>query len=124
MLFISIHQDSNYPARTGYTEEIGGGGGEGYTINIPLPPGCGSEAYFQSFDRVVVPALEAFQPELILVSSGFDAGYLDPLATMMLSSEHFREIGKKLNKAAVDLCGGKIIYAHEVSRWVGGWVDG
>jgi len=57
VLFISIHQDSNYPARTGYVEERGEEEGEGYTINIPLPPGCGCEAYFQAFERVVLPAV-------------------------------------------------------------------
>lgn len=58
MLFISIHQDSNYPAHTGYTKENGTGKGEGYTINLPLPPGCGHGAYYAAFDRVVVPALK------------------------------------------------------------------
>ncbi len=62
----------------------------GFTINVPLPPGSGSGAYRASFDRVVLPALDAFSPELLLVSCGFDAAYLDPLSHMMLSSEDFR----------------------------------
>ena len=57
---------------------------------------------------------QAFSPELLLVSSGYDAGFLDPLATMMLSSEHFRVLGQKLNGVAEEVCGGKIVYAHEV----------
>ncbi|KAM3571781.1 hypothetical protein VYU27_006185 [Nannochloropsis oceanica] len=118
VLFISIHQDSNYPAGTGYVEERGQEGGEGFTINIPLPPGSGSEAYYQAFDRVVLPAVRAFAPELLLVSSGYDAGFLDPLATMMLSSEHFRVLGQKMNGVAAEVCGGKIVYAHE-----GGYSD-
>lgn len=61
---------------------------------------------------------QAFQPELILVSSGFDAGYIDPLAAMMLSSEHFRGLGQRLNAAAREVCGGRIVYAHE-----GGYSD-
>ncbi|EWM27914.1 histone deacetylase superfamily protein [Nannochloropsis gaditana] len=118
VLFISIHQDSNYPAHTGYVEENGTGKGEGTTINIPLPPGSGSGAYFEAFDRVILPAVRAFAPELLLVSSGYDAGYLDPLATMMLSSEHFRTLGQKLNGLAEDVCDGRIVYVHE-----GGYSD-
>jgi len=57
---------------------------------------------------------QAFAPELLLVSSGYDAGFLDPLATMMLSSEHFRVLGQKMNGVAAEVCGGKIVYAHEV----------
>ena len=60
VLFISIHQDSNYPAHTGYAAENGAGKGEGYNINISLPPGCGHGAYYAAFDRVVVPALQVF----------------------------------------------------------------
>ena len=59
---------------------------------------------------------QAYKPELILVSSGFDASFLDPLATMMLSSEHFRSIASKLQGVAKESCGGKIIFAHEVGR--------
>lgn len=72
-----------------YVNETGIGAGEGFTINVPLPPGSGSGAYRDAFERVVCPALEAFKPELILVSSGFDAAYMDPLGSMMLSSLDF-----------------------------------
>lgn len=92
MLFICLHQDSNYPIGSGGLEEQGSGQGEGYTINIPLMPGSGSGAYRAAFDRVVVPALDAFQPQLLLVSSGFDGAFMDPLASMMLSSEDFRYV--------------------------------
>lgn len=61
-----------------------------------------------------MPALDAYKPELILVSSGFDAGFLDPLGTMMLSSEHFRGLARTLIDAAGRHCGGKIVFAHEV----------
>lgn len=90
VLFISLHQDSNYPVKSGSLQERGTGRGEGYTINVPLPPGSGSGAYRTAFERVVVPALDAYRPELVLVSSGFDCAYMDPLASMMLSSEDFR----------------------------------
>jgi len=70
--------------------DMGSGPGTGFTLNVPLPPGSGSGAYRAAFDRVVVPALEAFQPELILVSSGFDAAFLDPLSAQMCGSHDYR----------------------------------
>lgn len=73
-----------------YATEVGVGEGKGTTINIPLPPGSGSGAYRAAFERVVVPALDAFAPQLLLVSSGFDASYMDNLAAMILSSHDFR----------------------------------
>lgn len=84
------HQDGNYPLHSGGVSEVGKGAGEGFTLNVPLPPGCGGGAYRAAFDRVVGPALDAFRPELILVSAGYDASYLDPLAAMMLSAADFR----------------------------------
>lgn len=77
------------PPLTRYVSETGTGAGAGFTVNVPLPPGSGSGAYKDAFERVVIPALEAFKPELILVSSGFDAAYMDPLGSMMLSSLDF-----------------------------------
>ncbi len=68
------------------------GVGEGTTINVPLPPGSGAGAYRAAFNRVVVPALEAFRPDLIFVSCGFDASFMDPLAAMICSSEDFRYV--------------------------------
>ena len=71
MLFISIHQDSNYPLHSGYVHETGHPElAPLTTINIPLPPGSGTGAYYYAFDKVVVPALARFQPDFILVSSG------------------------------------------------------
>mmetsp|Transcript_9120 Transcript_9120/g.15931 ORF Transcript_9120/g.15931 Transcript_9120/m.15931 type:complete len:404 (-) Transcript_9120:299-1510(-) len=113
VLFVSIHQSNNYPPKSGYVTETGTGEGVGYTINCPLPPGSGSGAYKSAFERVVVPALMAFQPELILVSSGLDANYQDPLAAMCLSSEDFRAMIKTLNESAAKLCGGKLVVLHE-----------
>lgn len=74
----------------GAVDEIGSGPGTGFTLNVPLPPGSGSGAYRAAFDRVVTPALDAFKPELILVSSGFDAAFLDPLSAQMCGSHDYR----------------------------------
>eukprot|EP01036_Dinobryon_divergens_P030326 gene30326-39555_t len=108
-LFISIHQDNNYPPDTGRIIDIA----EGTTINIPLPPGSGHGAYTYAFDEVVIPAIRRFQPDLILVSSGFDASFRDPLANMILHSDSFRMMAEKLISAADDLCHGRILFAHE-----------
>lgn len=112
-LFISLHQDCNYPQGLGKVTDIGGEGARGSTINIPLPPGSGTGAYAYAFDRVVIPSLHSFQPDLILVSSGFDASFVDPLACMMLSSEAFGQMAQQLMDAASVLCKGNTnIHTH------------
>jgi acetoin utilization deacetylase AcuC-like enzyme len=117
-LFISVHQDSNYPLHSGGVDEVGPAAarsdGFNTTINIPLPPGSGKGAYAYTFDTVVIPALRRFAPDMIFVSSGFDASYADPLAAMMLSAEDYRDMTAKLLRAADDLCGGRILFVHEV----------
>ena len=112
-LFISIHQDNNYPVGTGAITELGAEGALGSTINLPLPPGCGDGAYDYAFDRVVIPAIHRFKPDIIFVSSGFDASFADPLGRQMLSSKSYASFTKKLLAAADDLCGGRIVFAHE-----------
>ncbi len=114
VLFVSLHQDSNYPENSGTTSEIGEEDGKGMTINLPLPPGSGRGAYQYAFDKVVVPSLKRFNPDFILVSSGFDASYADPLSAMMLSSEDFKYMTKRLKEVADETsCKGKILFAHE-----------
>ncbi|EGZ10503.1 hypothetical protein PHYSODRAFT_261835 [Phytophthora sojae] len=113
VLFVSLHQDNNYPADSGAITERGDGKGEGFNINVPLPPGSGSGAYEYAFKNVVVPALDKFKPDFVLVSSGFDASYADPLAAMILSSNVFRFMARELVEAAKRLCGGRIVFAHE-----------
>ncbi|ETK71338.1 hypothetical protein F441_21891 [Phytophthora nicotianae CJ01A1] len=113
VLFVSLHQANNYPADSGAIIERGEGKGLGSNINLPLPPGSGSGAYEYAFKSVVVPALESFKPDFVLVSSGFDASYADPLAAMILSSSVFRFMAHELSEAAKRLCGGRIVFAHE-----------
>lgn len=113
VLLVSLHQANNYPANSGTIAERGGGNGDGLNVNVPLPPGSGFGAYEYAFQRVVNPALRAFKPNLIFVSSGFDASYADPLAAMILSSRAFRFFARELMDAAHELCGGKIVFCHE-----------
>ena len=113
VLTISIHQDRWYPPESGAMEECGEGLGLGYNINIPLPPGSGHGAYLAAVERVVVPALRAFRPELIIVPSGFDGSMYDPLGRMMAYSETYRAMTRMLMAAADELCGGRLVLSHE-----------
>lgn len=113
VLTISLHQDRNYPQESGGLDERGDGKAFGANINIPLPPGSGQGAYLDAFDRVVIPALERFRPEMIIVPSGLDAGAMDPLGRMMLVMESYRAMTGRLMAAADRLCGGRLLLCHE-----------
>ena len=113
VLTISIHQDRNYPLDSGSLDERGRGRGEGYNVNVPLPPGSGHGAYLATFERVVEPALRAFEPELIVVASGLDASSTDPLGRMLCSSETYREMTRVLLEVAAAVSGGRLLLCHE-----------
>jgi acetoin utilization deacetylase AcuC-like enzyme len=89
VFFASMHQWPFYPGS--------GGPGEGgpTTLNIPLPAGCGDDDYLRAFDDFVAPAVRAFEPELVLVSAGFDAHVDDPLAGMRVTADGFRELASR-----------------------------
>ncbi len=112
-LVISLHQDGLFPVGSGALAERGEGRGYGFTINLPLPPGCGTGAYLAAFERLVVPALRRFRPELIVVCSGFDAAAADPLGRMMVHSEGYRALTRLLMEAADELCAGRLALSHE-----------
>lgn len=112
-LTISIHQDNLYPVNSGAMADNGRGKGDGFNINVPLPPGTGTGAYEAAFDRVVLPALYAYKPELIVVTCGFDASGWDPLGMMMLNSACYRRLARRMMDAAADLCGGRLAMTHE-----------
>jgi len=112
-LTISIHQDSNFPPGSGTMDERGEGAGFGCNINVPLPPGSGHGAYVAVMQRVVVPAIERFRPDLIAVASGLDACGGDPMARMMCHGETYREMTRLLLACASRCCGGKLVACHE-----------
>jgi acetoin utilization deacetylase AcuC-like enzyme len=113
VLTISVHQDGCYPPGSGPIDAVGEGDGHGFNVNVPLPPGSGVGAYVATFEQVVVPALRAFRPELIVVASGLDAGAFDPLGRMLMHSDGYRSLTRLLLDAAVDLCGGRLVLCHE-----------
>ncbi|MBF9034098.1 class II histone deacetylase [Rhodobacterales bacterium HKCCE2091] len=112
-LTISIHQDRNYPRDTGAFADRGSGAGERFNLNIPLPPGLGHASYIEALERLAIPAMEAFRPDVIVVACGFDASGVDPLGRMLAGSDTFREMTAMVMEAAADLCGGKLVMVHE-----------
>jgi len=113
VLTISVHQDSNFPPGSGPVSDNGAGPGTGANLNVPMPPGSGNGAYAAVFERVVHPALERFEPELIIVASGFDASAMDPLGRMMLTSRAYGELTQGLMTVADRLCDGRLVVEHE-----------
>ena len=119
VLTISVHQADNYPVNSGAIDEIGEGEGKGANINIPLPPGSGIGAYMSVMERVIAPALKAFNPDVIVIASGYDACAMDPLGCMMLNSSSYGEMMGQVMAVADEVCDGKIVVVHE-----GGYSDG
>jgi len=114
VLFISLHQSPRtcYPG-TGYASETGIGAGAGFTLNVPFNPGAGDGEYVAAMEAKVLPALDGFAPEFILVSAGFDAHRDDPLAQIALSEEGFHRITRLLAQSADHCCGGKMVSVLE-----------
>ncbi|WP_454129437.1 class II histone deacetylase [Microbacterium aurum] len=113
VLTISIHQERCFPTDSGFVEESGAGRGEGFALNVPLAPGSGHGAYLYAMSQVIVPALRAFKPELIIVASGLDAGIHDPLARQLATSETFAAMTRQILDVAGDVCGGKVAILQE-----------
>ena len=112
VLFFSIHQSPHYPG-TGAAQETGEGRGDGATINIPLPANVGDVGYLAAFQQILMPAARRFQPELILVSAGYDAHWMDPLAHMGLSITGFSRLMDTLLTLADELCQGRLVASLE-----------
>lgn len=109
LLFASTHQWPLYPG-TGAAEDTGP---DRNVVNAPLPPGAGSAAWRDAMQARVLPAIDAFAPQLILVSAGFDAHKADPLAQMELETEDFAWAGRELRALALRHCQGKLVSTLE-----------
>jgi acetoin utilization deacetylase AcuC-like enzyme len=110
---ISLHQEHNYPMDTGDCEDRGAGAGFGANMNIPLPPGSGHNSYIEAFERLVIPALQAYGPDAIVVACGYDAAAVDPLSRTLATAETFRLMTQLIMEAAQDLCDGRLTLVHE-----------
>ena len=112
VFFCSIHQSPLYPG-TGSPHEIGEGDGEGYTLNLTVSSGATGGTYETLLQEKVLPAMQSFKPQLIMVSAGFDAHRRDPLAGVMLEDEDFARMAELVLEAADELCEGKVIAVLE-----------
>ncbi|MBE7365252.1 class II histone deacetylase [Corynebacterium aurimucosum] len=113
VLTVSIHQDRNFPVDSGFVEERGSGKGKDFNLNIPLPPGSGDLVYETALNEIVIPALEEFKPELIILSTGYDAAMMDPLGRMMVTTSGYYNMTQALAAAADSLSEGNLVVVQE-----------
>ncbi len=102
VLFVSIHQAGIYPG-SGPSSDFGSGEGEGYTINLPVPAGADEELWLSLVEHIVLPVATSFEPDLVLVSAGFDAHRADPLADCLLEAGSFAKMTCHLRDLAARL---------------------
>lgn len=112
-LTISLHQDDLYPRGSGAVTDVGVAAGVGSNINIPMLPGSGHGAYLYAFEKIVLPALRAFKPDLIIVPCGFDASIEDPLGRMLLHAGSYRVMTQAIMTVADELGHGRVVMTHE-----------
>ena len=112
VLYFSTHQYPFYPG-TGWMDETGTGEGEGTTVNFPMAAGLSDEEYLRAFNEVLVPVAQRFQPQLILVSAGFDAHWADQLAMMRVTITGFAQMVMILKNLAAELCQGRLVFTLE-----------
>ncbi|MGQ9582610.1 MAG: histone deacetylase family protein [Thermoplasmatota archaeon] len=118
VLYISTHQGGIYPG-TGHPEELGEGRGEGFNLNIPLPGGSGDATFAMLMRRIVRPVLQKYHPEIVLVSLGCDAHYMDPLGGLALTSPGYVAVTSELVGIARALCGGAVAFTLEGGYHIG-----
>lgn len=112
VLYFSTHRYPFYPG-TGHWSEVGEGEGEGYTVNIPLPPGCGDEDYANLFRHCLRPIALAYRPQLVMVSAGFDIYHADPLGGMRVTERGFARLASIVMEIAAEVCQGRLVMALE-----------
>ena len=112
VLYFSTHQYPFYP-ESGGVDEIGSGDGEGYTVNVPMPGGCGDAEYMRAFEEVLVPVAKRYKPQLILISAGFDAHWADSISSMQVTTTGYARMAAILKVLADELCDRKLVFALE-----------
>jgi len=110
VLYISVHQDPRtiYPG-TGFAGQIGEGKGEGYNVNVPLPPGTSDGTYLYALNEVFVPLAEEFEPEIIIANGGSDPHFADMLGSLRLTVKGFFNLSCTIRNTANKVCDGKLI---------------
>jgi len=112
VLTVSLHEDGRFlfPG-TGFPDEMGTGKGEGYSVNVPLPPYTRDASYLYAFEEVVPPLARAFRPDLVFTQTGADAYYTDPLAHLKLTTRTYERVAHVVDGLAKELCGGRWVSA-------------
>lgn len=112
VLYFSTHQYPLYPG-TGRLEETGAGPGQGANVNVPLPPFSGDQEYLQVFEEVLVPLAHRFQPQILMVSAGYDAHWADYISSQQLTVTGFAHMVAILRRLATDLCQRRLVFTLE-----------
>lgn len=113
VLYVSLHEDPIEFPLTGFVDEVGEDTGQGYSVNIPLPYGTGDKIYLQAFNEIVAPIINQYKPQFILVSTGFDNHYADPVGNMSLSAFSYTRIFDIVLEQATRFCQGKVVAVLE-----------
>jgi acetoin utilization protein AcuC len=110
VLYISLHQDPRtiYPG-TGFVWQIGEGAGEGFNVNVPLPPGTGDSTYHYALNEIFVPLAEEFKPEIIIANGGSDPHFADMLGDLSLTVKGFFDISRVIRATADKVCSGNLV---------------
>jgi acetoin utilization deacetylase AcuC-like enzyme len=129
VLYISTHQWGIYPG-TGPAEQVGEDAGEGFTVNIPLGSRVGDATFALAAAKIILPILKQYEPDALLVSLGVDAHYMDPLASLTLSSCGYLDVMASLQKTAEECCGSRLAVfleggynLHALAEVVGGAIS-
>ncbi len=107
VFYLSTHQSPFYPG-SGWLDEIGEGEGQAYSANFPLPPGSGDAAFLTIMDSLILPLLDRYRPEMILVSYGFDIHWLDPLGQLLATVDGYARLIQKLAAWSDTHCQGRL----------------
>ncbi len=110
--YFSVHQSPLYPF-TGAEREKGTGEGTGYTMNVPVSAGSGDEVFIDVLRGMILPAMKAYQPDLFILSAGFDAHVEDPLSGTLVTDAGFRSMSRLVLDFAEDACGGRLVSVLE-----------
>jgi len=112
VLYFSVHQRHTFPG-TGKFREAGKGGGKGYTVNLPLPAGCGDGDYLLLFEKILKPIAREFSPQIVLVSAGFDIHAADSMGAMAVSPQGFAGLTRSVMEIAESNCDGRLVLSLE-----------